>query len=78
MADGHPAKPSDKPTAAEQSRRVDIRILWVCIDSADLAKIASFWESALGWRRTSEPDDEVVLEPLRAALSMALDLTCSF
>ena len=24
---------------------------------------ASFWQSALGWRRTYESDDEVVLEP---------------
>jgi hypothetical protein len=25
--------------------------------------IASFWQSALGWRRTFEKEDEVVLEP---------------
>jgi Glyoxalase-like domain len=40
-----------------------IRIQCLCIDSGDPAKIASFWQSALGWRRTSESGDEVVLEP---------------
>ena len=42
---------------------MDIRIQCLCIDSADPAKIASFWEEALGWRRTFDEDDEVVLEP---------------
>ncbi len=42
---------------------MDIRIQCLCIDSTDPAKIASFWEEALGWRRTFEEDDEVVLEP---------------
>ena len=27
------------------------------------ARLASFWQSALDWRRTYECDDEVVLEP---------------
>jgi catechol 2,3-dioxygenase-like lactoylglutathione lyase family enzyme len=40
-----------------------IRIQCVCIDTGDPARTASFWQSALGWRRTSESDDEVVLEP---------------
>jgi len=35
----------------------------VCIDAQDPASLASFWESALGWRRTEEDADEVVLEP---------------
>jgi catechol 2,3-dioxygenase-like lactoylglutathione lyase family enzyme len=35
----------------------------LCIDTQDPAKLASFWEAALGWRRTHEEDDEVVLEP---------------
>jgi hypothetical protein len=42
---------------------MDIRIQCLCIDSTDPAKIASFWEEALGWRRTFDEDDEVVLEP---------------
>jgi hypothetical protein len=42
---------------------MDLRIQCLCIDSADPAKIASFWQSALGWRRTFAADDEVVLEP---------------
>jgi Glyoxalase-like domain len=40
-----------------------IRIQCLCIDARDPAKIASFWQSALGWRRTFEKEDEVVLEP---------------
>jgi catechol 2,3-dioxygenase-like lactoylglutathione lyase family enzyme len=40
-----------------------IRIQCLCIDSNDPAAIATFWESALGWRRTFEEENEVVLEP---------------
>jgi catechol 2,3-dioxygenase-like lactoylglutathione lyase family enzyme len=40
-----------------------IRIQCLCIDTADPARIAAFWQSALGWRRTSEKEEEVVLEP---------------
>jgi predicted enzyme related to lactoylglutathione lyase len=40
-----------------------IRIQCLCIDAQDPAKVASFWQSALGWRRTFEKDDEIVLEP---------------
>jgi hypothetical protein len=42
---------------------MDIRIQCLCIDSTDPAKIASFWKEALGWRRSFDEDDEVVLEP---------------
>jgi len=42
---------------------MDIRIQCLCIDSADPARIARFWESALGWRRTWEEEDQVCLEP---------------
>jgi catechol 2,3-dioxygenase-like lactoylglutathione lyase family enzyme len=42
---------------------MNLRIQCVCIDTADPAKLAAFWQSALGWRLTSEEDDEVVLEP---------------
>jgi predicted enzyme related to lactoylglutathione lyase len=40
-----------------------IRIQCLCIDAHDPARVASFWQSALGWRRTFEKEDEVVLEP---------------
>jgi predicted enzyme related to lactoylglutathione lyase len=40
-----------------------IRIQCLCVDARDPAAIASFWQSALGWRRTFEKEDEVVLEP---------------
>jgi hypothetical protein len=42
---------------------MNIRIQCLAIDSADPAKIASFWQSALGWRRAFDSPDEVVLEP---------------
>ena len=40
-----------------------IRIQCLCVDTRDPAKIASFWQSALGWRRTSDEEDVVILEP---------------
>ena len=40
-----------------------IRIQCLCIDTADPAGLAAFWQSALGWRRTFEAEDQVVLEP---------------
>ena len=43
---------------------MDIRIQCLCVDSVEPKKTASFWEAALGWRRTSEDEnDEVCLEP---------------
>jgi predicted enzyme related to lactoylglutathione lyase len=40
-----------------------LRIQCLCVDTADPARLAEFWQSALGWRRTYEEPDEVVLEP---------------
>jgi catechol 2,3-dioxygenase-like lactoylglutathione lyase family enzyme len=42
---------------------MDIRIQCVCIDTAHPARIAGFWEAALGWRRTFEEEGQVCLEP---------------
>jgi catechol 2,3-dioxygenase-like lactoylglutathione lyase family enzyme len=42
---------------------MDLRIQCVCIDTTNPAKLADFWEAALGWRRTFERDDQIVLEP---------------
>jgi hypothetical protein len=42
---------------------MDIRIQCLCADSADPRKIASFWQAALGWRRTFDEDDQVCIEP---------------
>jgi predicted enzyme related to lactoylglutathione lyase len=42
---------------------VTLRIQAVCIDSTDPRIPADFWEKALGWRRTFDEDNEVVLEP---------------
>jgi predicted enzyme related to lactoylglutathione lyase len=35
----------------------------VCVDALDPGTLARFWEKVLGWRRTHEAQDEVVLEP---------------
>jgi catechol 2,3-dioxygenase-like lactoylglutathione lyase family enzyme len=35
----------------------------VCVDSNDPRRSADFWQRALGWRRTHDSDQEVVLEP---------------
>ncbi len=40
-----------------------LRIQCLCFDTHDPAKTASFWQAALGWRRTFEEENEVVLEP---------------
>jgi len=42
---------------------MSLRIQCVCIDAHDPSKIGTFWEAALGWRRTHEEPDEVALEP---------------
>ena len=42
---------------------MSIRWQCICVDSTDPTRIASFWEQALGWRRTYDSADEVVLEP---------------
>jgi predicted enzyme related to lactoylglutathione lyase len=42
---------------------MSLRIQAVCIDCHDPSRIATFWESALGWRRTYDQADEIVLEP---------------
>ena len=40
---------------------MDIRVQCLCIDCTEPAKVASFWEEALGWRRTFDEEDEIVL-----------------
>jgi predicted enzyme related to lactoylglutathione lyase len=35
----------------------------ISVDSTDPVRAATFWEQALGWRRTYEDPNEVVLEP---------------
>jgi predicted enzyme related to lactoylglutathione lyase len=42
---------------------MSIRIQCLCVDTTDPAGLAGFWQAALGWRRTFEKDDQVVLEP---------------
>jgi len=40
-----------------------LRIQCLAVDSTDPAALATFWAETLGWRRTYEDEDEVVLEP---------------
>jgi predicted enzyme related to lactoylglutathione lyase len=35
----------------------------ICVDCSDPRSLGRFWEAVLGWPRTEESDDEVVLEP---------------
>jgi hypothetical protein len=42
---------------------MSLRWQCVCFDTTDPARIAPFWEAALGWRRTYDTPDEIVLEP---------------
>src|SRR6185503_6620456 len=52
--------------AIDHPRRIDdmdIRIQALAVDATDPDALATFWEAALGWRRTYDTADEVVLEP---------------
>ena len=42
---------------------MNLRIQAMSVDSTDPKVPADFWEKALGWRRTYEVEDEIVLEP---------------
>jgi predicted enzyme related to lactoylglutathione lyase len=42
---------------------MSLRMQAIDIDANDPHALASFWQELLGWRRTYEEDDEVVLEP---------------
>ncbi len=42
---------------------VSLRIQCLDIDSTDPGRLATFRQEALGWRRTHDTPDEVVLEP---------------
>jgi Glyoxalase-like domain len=46
-----------------QGDLVGVRIQCLCVDTPDPSRLATFWESALGWRRTYDSDEEVALEP---------------
>ena len=41
----------------------DLLIQCYLLDSTDPHRVAGFWQEALGWRRTHDTDDDVVLEP---------------
>jgi len=57
------SKSLDAAQSPGHDQRMEIRIQCLCIDTADPGRVASFWESALGWRRTFEEEDQVCLEP---------------
>jgi hypothetical protein len=41
----------------------DLTIQCVNIDATEPEPVAAFWQEALGWRRTYDTPDEIVLEP---------------
>ncbi len=41
----------------------DLTIQCVNIDAIEPEPVAAFWQEALGWRRTYDTPDEIVLEP---------------
>jgi predicted enzyme related to lactoylglutathione lyase len=47
---------------------VSLSIQCLVIDSADPDRLASFWQEALGWRRTHDTASEVALEPAQGSL----------
>ena len=49
-----------------------LSIQCVCVDSPDPGRLATFWEAALGWRRTHDSDDEVAIEPPAGSLEEAV------
>ena len=51
----------------DRVRVVTLTIQCFNLDSPDPFRTASFWQQALGWRRTYETADEVVLEPPAAS-----------
>jgi hypothetical protein len=42
---------------------MSLRIQCLCIDTVDPSALATFWERALGWRRTFDEPDQVCIEP---------------
>jgi hypothetical protein len=56
-------KPVDRWMPGRHSGRMDLRIQCLCVDTTDPVRLAEFWQAALGWRRTYERDEEIVLEP---------------
>ena len=40
-----------------------LRMQCLVVDCADPGVVAGFWEAALGWRRTHDTADQIVLEP---------------
>jgi hypothetical protein len=40
-----------------------LRIQCLCVDCHDPEVVAGFWQAALGWRRTHDTQDQIVLEP---------------
>ena len=47
---------------------VSLSIQCIDVDSADPDRLATFWQEALGWRRTHDTPDEVALEPPEGSL----------
>jgi len=50
----------ERPYARSQ---MSLEIQCIDVDADDPSTLATFWQEALGWRRTHDTDREVVLEP---------------
>ena len=46
------------------------------IDAVEPEPVAAFWQTALGWRRTHEDADEIVLEPPAGSPEDGVAPTC--
>jgi len=51
------------PRQGESVLAVNLTIQCLGIDTTDPDRLAAFWQAAIGWRRTYDTPDEVVLEP---------------
>jgi len=51
------------PAGGDEARAVTLSMQCLDIDAADPDRLATFWQEALGWRRTHDEPDEVALEP---------------
>jgi predicted enzyme related to lactoylglutathione lyase len=60
---GHSVNLVDTAAGGRKGHRMSIRFEAICIDTTDPARLAEFWQQAIGWQQTYAKDDEIVLEP---------------
>ena len=57
------ATPQDDSAKRVQKDEMTSRLVALCFDANEPARLASFWATALGWEIEEEPDGEVCLVP---------------